>query len=155
MSILSLKGQIDISIIYGDGTATAAKKGGDNLRFSRHKHIKGDKVVAFCVHGVSLGNRSCNAIAPFVSAPNNRNESSLLKAALPLVTCIAKQVGLDMNKTTVSLDGVYDSRANRKAIFDRGMIPMRFERISKLHYALKPLGIHNDQSLTEMPEITV
>jgi hypothetical protein len=102
------------------------------------------------------------------------------------VTRIAKKVGLDLKKTIVSLDGVYDSRANRKAIFNRGMTPnipakprgrktlkrgrkpifdsalfqerfytikqvfawedkfrrllMRFERISKLHYALKTLA---------------
>jgi len=102
------------------------------------------------------------------------------------VTRIAKKVGLALKKTIVSLDGVYDSRANRKAIFNRGMVPnipvnrrgrktpkrgrktifapvlfqerfftiervfawedkfrrllIRFERISKLHYALKPLA---------------
>lgn len=173
--LLSLKGQLDISIIHGDGTTTAAKKGGDNLGFSGHKHMKGDKVVAFC-------DRNCNVIAPFVSAPGNRNESPLL----PQVTRIAKKVGLDLNKTIVSLDGVYDSRANRKAIFNRGMIPninpnprgrktpkrgrkpifdlaifqerfntiervfawedkfrrllIRFERSSRLHYALKSLA---------------
>ena len=116
MSLLSLKGQLDISVIHGDGTTTSAKKGGDNLGFNGHKHMKGDKVVAFC-------DRNCNVIAPFVSAPGNRNESPLLKAALPPVTRIAKQVGLDLNQTMVSLDGVYDSRADRKAIFNRGMIP--------------------------------
>ncbi len=58
--LLSLKGQLDISIIHGDGTTTAAKKGGDNLGFSGHKHMKGDKVVAFC-------DRNCNVISPFVS----------------------------------------------------------------------------------------
>ncbi len=179
VSLLSLKGQLDISIIHGDGTTTAAKKGGDNLGFSGHKHMKGDKVVAFC-------DRNCNVLAPFVSAPGNRNESPLLPKALPQVTRIAKKVGLDLNKTIVSLDGVYDSRANRKAIFNRGMIPninpnprgrktpkrgrkpifdlaifqerfntiervfawedkfrrllIRFERSSKLHYALKSLA---------------
>ena len=75
VSLLSLKGQLDISVIHGDGTTTAAKKGGDNLGFSGHKHMKGDKVVAFC-------DRNCNVIAPFVSAPGNRNESPLLKEAL-------------------------------------------------------------------------
>ena len=141
--------------------------------------MKGDKVVAFC-------DRNCNVIAPFVSAPGNRNESPLLKVALPLVTRIAQQVGLDLSETIVSLDGVYDSRSNRKAIFNRGMVPnipenprgrktpkrgrkpmfapaifqerfytiervfawedkfrrllMRFERISRLHYALKTLA---------------
>ena len=107
---------LDISVIHGDGTTTAAKKGGDNLGFSGHKHLKGDKVVAFC-------DRHCNVIAPFVAASGNRHESPLLQAALPQVSHIAKTVGLDLNQTTVSLDGVYDSRANRKAIFNRGMMP--------------------------------
>ena len=80
-------------------------------------------MVAFCVHGVSLGNRNCNVIAPFVSAPGNRNESPLLQKALPQVTRIAQKVGLDLNKTIASLDAAYDSRANRKAIFNRGMVP--------------------------------
>ena len=103
---------LDISVIHGDGTTTAALKGGDNLGFSGHKHLKGDKVVAFC-------DRHCNVIAPFVAASGNRHESPLLQAALPQVSHIAKTVGLDLNQTTVSLDGVYDSRANRKAIFNR------------------------------------
>jgi len=75
-----------------------------------HKHFKGDKVVANC-------SRHCNVIAPFVSAPGNRNESPLLLKALPQVTRIAKHIGLELNKTIVSLDAAYDSRANRKAIF--------------------------------------
>ncbi len=107
---------LDIGVIHGDGTTTVAKKGGDNLGFSGHKHLKGDKVIPFC-------DRNCNVIAPFVAAPGNRNESPLLKEALPQVTRIAKKVGLDLNKTIVSLDGIYDSRSNRKAIFNRGMIP--------------------------------
>jgi transposase len=107
---------LDITVIHGDGTTTAAKKGGDNLGFSGHKKVKGDKVVAFC-------DRNCNVIAPFVSAPGNRNESPLLRDALPVLTRIARTIGMDLRDTIVSLDGVYDCRANRKAIFNRGMIP--------------------------------
>lgn len=116
VSQLHQKEYLDISVIHGDGTTTAAKKGGDNLGFSGHKQMKGDKVVAFC-------DRHCNVIAPFIAAPGNRNESPLLLQALPQVTRIAKHVGLDLNKTIVSLDAAYDSRANRKAIFNRGMVP--------------------------------
>jgi len=116
VSQLHQKEYLDISVIHGDGTTTAAKKGGDNLGFSGHKHFKGDKVVAFC-------DRQCNVIAPFIAAPGNRHESPLLLKALPQVTRIAKNVGLDLNKTIVSLDSAYDSRANRKAIFNRGMVP--------------------------------
>jgi len=116
VSLLHQKEYLDISVIHGDGTTTAAKKGGDNLGFDGHKHFKGDKVVAFC-------DRHCNVIAPFVAAPGNRHESPLLLKALPQVTRIAHKVGLDLKNTLVSLDAAYDSRANRKAIFNRGMIP--------------------------------
>jgi len=177
--IFTSKESLDISVIHGDGTTTEAKKGGDNLGFSGHKHCKGDKVVAFC-------DRNCNVIAPFIAAPGNRNESPLLKQALPQLTDIAQVVGLELKGSVISLDGVYDSRSNRKAIFNRGMIPnipenrrgrkqpkqgrkrifektvfqerfytiervfawedkfrrllLRFERISRLHYALKSLA---------------
>ncbi|MBB5429388.1 hypothetical protein HDG40_007585 [Paraburkholderia sp. JPY158] len=43
-------------------------------------------MVAFC-------DRNCNIIAPFVSAPGNRNESSLLRDALPRLTAMARATG--------------------------------------------------------------
>src|SRR6202030_3568729 len=107
---------LDTSVIHGDGTTTAAKKGGDNIGFSGHKKVKGDKVVAFC-------DRNCNVIAPFISAPGNQNESPLLREALPELRRIARAVGFDLHGRIVSLDGVYDCRPNRKAIFNQGMIP--------------------------------
>lgn len=107
---------LDISVVHGDGTTTAAKKGGDNIGFSGHKKMKGDKVIAFC-------DQNCNVIAPILSAPGNRNESPLLREALPQLTSIAKAVGIDLRGSIVSLDGVYDCPLNRKAIFNRGMTP--------------------------------
>jgi transposase len=97
VSQLHQKEYLDISVIHGDGTTTAAKKGSDNLGFSGHKQMKGDKVVAFC-------DRHCNVIAPFIAAPGNHHESPLLLLALPQVSRIAKHVGLALNKTIVSLD---------------------------------------------------
>jgi hypothetical protein len=32
---------VGLAVIHGDGTTTAAKKGGDNLGFSDHKKVKG------------------------------------------------------------------------------------------------------------------
>ena len=107
---------LDATVIRGDGTTTSAKKGGDNIGFSGHKKVKGDKIVAFC-------DRNCNVTAPFVSASGNHNESPLLREALPPVSRLAIAVGLDLQRTIVSLDGVYDCRRNRKAIFNRGMVP--------------------------------
>ncbi len=65
VSRLHEDGRLDTAVIHGDGTTTAAKNGGDNLGFSGHKKVKGDKVVAFC-------DRQCNVIAPFVAATGNR-----------------------------------------------------------------------------------
>jgi hypothetical protein len=107
---------LDTTVVHGDGTTTAAKKGGDNIGFNGHKKVKGDKVVVFC-------DRHCNVIAPFVSAPGNHNESPLLREALPQLRKIARAVGMDLKGTIVSLDGVYDGRINRKAIFNCGMVP--------------------------------
>ena len=90
-SVLKLHqdGLLDTTVIHGDGTRTAAKKGGDNTGSNGHKKVTGDKVVAFC-------DRHCNVVAPFVSAPGNRNESPLLREALPQLTAIARVVGLDL-----------------------------------------------------------
>jgi hypothetical protein len=93
-----------------------AKKGGDNIGFSGHKHLKGDKVVAIC-------DRNCNVLAPFVAAPGNLNESPLLVPALAALTKIAKAAGIELRGSIASFDGVYDSKTNRKAIFNRGLIP--------------------------------
>jgi hypothetical protein len=38
--------------------------------------------------------RNCNVIAPFVTAPGNRNETVLLKTELRKLVDIAKTVGL-------------------------------------------------------------
>src|ERR1700692_3423867 len=109
-------GRLDLTVIHGDGTTTAAKKGVDNLGYSGHKHLKGDKVVAFC-------DRDCNVISPFIAAAGNRNESPLLRDALPKLSEMARAIGMDLQGSTVSLDGVYDCRANRRAIFNRNMHP--------------------------------
>jgi hypothetical protein len=36
---------------------------------------------------------------------------------------MARAIGADLRGSTVSLDGVYDCRDNRRAIFNRGMTP--------------------------------
>ncbi|EQC00799.1 transposase tnpA [Photorhabdus temperata subsp. temperata M1021] len=115
VSLLHQGGMLDLAVIHGDGTTTAAKKGGDNIGFSGHKKMKGDKIVAFC-------DRNCNVLAPFVTAAGKQNESPLFREALPRLTSLAKALGLDLHGSVISLDGAYDCRANRKAIFNRGMV---------------------------------
>jgi transposase len=113
---LSDDNKLDTTVIHGDGTTQAAKKGGDNIGYSGHKKIKGDKVVAFC-------DRNCNIIAPFVTAAANQNESPLFREALPKLMRIGRQARLSLQGSAMSLDAAYDCAANRKAIFNRGMVP--------------------------------
>src|SRR6201996_9616852 len=77
---------LDTTVIHGDGTTTAAKKGGDNIGFSGHKKVKGDKVVAFC-------DRNCNIIAPLVSAPGSAPEN-LMKwvSSVARLICIEERL---------------------------------------------------------------
>ena len=49
--------------------------------------------------------------------------SPLLKSALPLVMRLARVIGLKLEGSIASLDGIYDSRTSQKLIFNRGMIP--------------------------------
>ena len=72
VSLLREKGHLDTSVIHGDGTTTAAKKGENNLGFNGHNHLKGDKVVAFC-------DRNCNVIAPFVTAEGGQPQAPPLQ----------------------------------------------------------------------------
>ncbi|WP_232223270.1 transposase [Candidatus Odyssella acanthamoebae] len=91
-------------------------KRGGNLGYNGHKHTKGDKVVAIC-------DRNCNIVSPMIFAPGNQNESPLIREAINPLIKIARLVGFDLRGSIMSLDGVYDCRANRKKIFNVGMKP--------------------------------
>lgn len=109
-------GLLDTSILHGDGSTTMAKKGGDVLGFSGHKHMKGEKVVALC-------DRNCNVISPMTIAPGNHHEGPLFIKAFNSLKGICKRVGIVLKKSIASLDSAYDSVANRKMIFNAGMTP--------------------------------
>src|SRR5271165_3542224 len=42
---LAEQNHLDLSVLHGDGSNTVAKKGGDGIGYSGHKHQKGEKVV--------------------------------------------------------------------------------------------------------------
>jgi hypothetical protein len=117
-SVLCLhkKGLLDLSILHGDGTSSIAKKGGDYLGFSGHKHFKGEKTVA-------IVDRNCNVISPFTKAPGNRHESPLFPDAFGHLKRIFKTLGESLTGLVASLDSAHDSATNRKMIFNAGMIP--------------------------------
>jgi transposase len=108
--------QLDLSILHGDGTNTVAKKGGDGIGYSGHKHQKGEKVIAIIDHNGSV-------LAPLPVAPVNEADTVLFPEGLKALKRVAKLTGLDLKGAYLHLDGGFDATSNRKAIFNAGMMP--------------------------------
>ena len=56
-------------------------------------------------------------LAPLPVAPINETDMVLFPEGLKALKKVAKEVGLDLRGAYVNLDGGFDSRANRKCIF--------------------------------------
>jgi len=108
--------QLDLRVLHSDGTNTVAKKGGDGIGYSGHKHQKGEKVLAII-------DNNGYVLAPLPVAPVNEADTVLLPEGLKALKRVAKLTGLVLEGAYLNLDGGFDSKANRKAIFNAGMIP--------------------------------
>ena len=83
--------QLDLRVLHGDGTNTVAKKGGDGIGYSGHKHQKGEKVIAIIDnHGYCVGS------APV--APVNEADTVLLPEGLKALKRVARLTGLDSQR---------------------------------------------------------
>ena len=113
---LSDHNQLDLRVLHGDGTNTVAKKGGDGIGYSGYKHQKGEKVIAII-------DNNGYVLAPLPVAPVNEADTVLLPEGLKGLKRMAKLTGLVLEGSYLNLDGGFDSKSNRKAIFNAGMIP--------------------------------
>ncbi len=62
-------------------------------------------------------------LAPLPVAPVNEADTVLLPEGLQGLKRMAKLTGLVLKGSYLNLDGGFDSKSNRKAIFNAGMIP--------------------------------
>ena len=113
---LAEQDQLDLRILHGDGTNTVAKKGGDGIGYSGHKHQRGEKVIAII-------DNNGYVVAPLPVAPVNTADTVLLPQGLKALKRVVKLTGLQLDGAYLNLDGGFDSARNRKAIFNAGMIP--------------------------------
>ena len=60
--------QLDLNILHGDGTNTVAKKGGDGIGYSGHKHQRGEKIIA-------IVDNNGFVLAPLPVAPVNQTDT--------------------------------------------------------------------------------
>ena len=108
--------RLDLSILHGDGSNTVAKKGGDGIGYSGHKHQTGEKVLA-------IVENSGFVLAPLPVAPVNEADTVLLPDGLNALKRVARLTGLEIEGACLNLDGGFDSRRNRKAVFNAGLVP--------------------------------
>jgi len=107
---------LDVSVLNGDGTNTVAKKGGDGIGFSGYRHQTGEKIIA-------IVERQGYVLAPCPVASVNVNDCILLPESLEDLMRISRDVGFSVKGSFMNLDGGFDSKKNRKLIFNRHMIP--------------------------------
>jgi transposase len=107
---------LDLSILHGDGSNTVAKKGGDGIGYSGHKHQKGEKVIAIVENNGFV-------LAPLPVAPVNKADTVLLPDGLNALKRVARLTDLKIEGAFLNLDGGFDSRHNRKAVFNAGLVP--------------------------------
>jgi transposase len=62
-------------------------------------------------------------LSPFPVAPVHETDMILLPEGLKALKRVAKTVGLDLGGAYLNLDAGFDSKHNRKCIFNAGMIP--------------------------------
>jgi hypothetical protein len=113
---LSEHNQLDLSILHGDGTNTVAKKGGDGIGYSGHKHQKGEKVIAII-------DNNGYVLAPLPVALVNEADTVLWPEGVQALKRVARLTGLGLTGAYLNLDDGFDSRHNRQAIFNAGLIP--------------------------------
>ena len=113
---LAAHNHLDLSVLHGDGTNTVAKKGGDGIGYSGHKHQKGAKVIAII-------DNNGYVLAPLPVAPVNTADTVLFPEGLKALKRVAKLTGLGLKGAYLNLDGGFDSQSNRKAIFNAGLMP--------------------------------
>jgi transposase len=113
---LAERHHLDLSVLHGDGSNTVAKKGGDGIGYSGHKHQKGEKVIA-------IVDNNGFVLAPLPVAPVNEADTVLLPEGLNALKRVARLTDLKIGGSYLNLDGGFDSRHHRRTIFNAGLVP--------------------------------
>lgn len=108
--------KLDVRVIHADGTNTVAKKGGDLIGYSGHKHQKGEKILAVI-------DNNGNVIAPLVAAPVNKSDMVLLSPSVATFKSIILFLGISLAGVIFNLDSGFDSKKNRRIVYSLGLKP--------------------------------
>jgi hypothetical protein len=86
------------------------------MGYSGYKPQKGEKIIA-------MTDNNGYVLSPLPVAPVNETDMILLPEGLQALKRVAKTAGLDLGGAYLNLDSGFDSKHNRKGIFNASMIP--------------------------------
>jgi transposase len=93
------------------------KKGGAGIGYSGHKHQKGDKELTIVDNnGFVLG--------PITVKPVNQQDIVILPESLTKLVTFTEQIGLELEKSSFTLDSGFDSKANKDLIKEQKLVPI-------------------------------
>ncbi len=91
------------------------KKGGTGIGYSGHKHQKGDKELTIVDNnGFVLG--------PITVKPVNQQDMVIFPESLTKLVIFTKQIGLELQNSSFTLDTGFDSRKNKDLITEKGFL---------------------------------
>ena len=72
---------------------------------------------------IAISDNQGYVLSPLTIAPVNKSDIVLLPDGIKDLKRVAAEAGLDLKGATLNLDAGFDSKANRKCIFNAGMKP--------------------------------
>ncbi|MCG3163305.1 MAG: hypothetical protein JMDDDDMK_04699 [Acidobacteria bacterium] len=72
---------------------------------------------------IAISDNHGYVLSPLTIAPVNKSDIVLLPDGIKDLKHVASEAGLDLKGATLNLDAGFDSKANRKCIFNAGMKP--------------------------------
>lgn len=108
---------LDLFALHGDGSNAIAKKGGEGIGYSGHKHRKGEKILV-------ITDNFGNILAPSILAAVHVNDSKLFPDSLHSLTTAARTAGIDLFGSFLTLDPAFYGELNQRIIQEAGLIPV-------------------------------
>jgi transposase len=115
-SILTIKDELDLSILNLDGSHAIAKKGGDGVAYQGRKKAKTSNILP-------IGEANGYIIASTGIVAGNHNDAFNLKSQLQTAFKDMKRLGLSIVGSVLNADAVFDTRDARKVCFNHKVVP--------------------------------
>ena len=115
-SILTIRGDLDLSVLNLDGTQSLAKKGGEKVAYQGRKKGKTSNILP-------ITDRNGYVIACTGILGGNHNDSYELKSHLQTAFRDMKDLGLSIQDAYFNADSSFDTKECRKTCFNHGVIP--------------------------------